>query len=64
VDVAGVVGMVGAVLDRADALRLRTVKRAVEILEPAQAVQLLVAAADVEIGFREFRLVYGSGRVE
>jgi hypothetical protein len=58
------VDVAGAVLDRADALRLRTVKRAVEILEPAQAVQLLVAAADMEIRFREFGLVYGSGRVE
>nr|CAB3470055.1 unnamed protein product [Digitaria exilis] len=38
------------VLDRADALRLR----AVEILQPAQAAELLVAAANMEIGFREF----------
>lgn len=49
-------------LGRADALRLRTVKRAVEILEPAQAAELLVAAADMEIGFREFGLKYSSAR--
>ncbi|TVU20329.1 hypothetical protein EJB05_36535, partial [Eragrostis curvula] len=63
-DVAGLVARVGAVLNGADALRLRTVKRAVEILEPAQAAELLVAAADMEIGFREFGLKHGSGRDE
>ncbi|RLN29438.1 uncharacterized protein C2845_PM05G29910 [Panicum miliaceum] len=61
-DVRGLVRRVRAVLDRADALRLRTMKRAVEILQPAQAAELLVAAADMEIGFREFGLKYGSGR--
>ncbi|KAJ1264052.1 hypothetical protein BS78_09G233200 [Paspalum vaginatum] len=61
-DVAGLVRRVRAVLDRADALRLRTMKQAVEILEPAQAAELLVAAADMEIGFREFGLKHGSGR--
>jgi hypothetical protein len=64
VDVAAVVGRVRAVLGRADALRLRTVRRAVELLEPAQAAELLVAAADMEIGFREFGLKYGLGRNE
>lgn len=63
-NVAAVVARVRAVLERADALRLRTMKRAVEILEPAQAAELLVAAADMEIGFREFGLKYGSGRNE
>ena len=61
-DVRGLVRRVRAVLERADALRLRTMKRAVEILQPAQAAELLVAAADMEIGFREFGLNYGSGR--
>jgi len=61
-DVRGLVRRVRAVLDKADALRLRTMKRAVEILQPAQAAELLVAAADMEIGFREFGLNYGSGR--
>lgn len=60
-DVDGLVGRVRGVLGRADALRLRTMKRAVEILEPAQAAELLVAAADMEIGFREFGLKYGPG---
>jgi hypothetical protein len=64
VDVAAVVGRVRVVLGRADALRLRTVRTAVELLEPAQAAELLVAAADMEIGFREFGLKYGSGRAE
>ena len=41
---------------------VRTMKRAVEILQAAQAAELLVAAADMEIGFREFGLNYGSGR--
>ncbi|CAO2151785.1 unnamed protein product, partial [Urochloa humidicola] len=53
-DVSGLVCRVTEVLDRAHALRLRTMKRAVEILQPAQAAELLVAAADMEIGFREF----------
>ncbi|CAN6336826.1 unnamed protein product [Urochloa humidicola] len=61
-DVSGLVRRVREVLDRADALRLRTMKGAVEILEPAQAAELLVAAADMEIGFREFGLKHGSGR--
>ncbi|GJM89727.1 hypothetical protein PR202_ga05942 [Eleusine coracana subsp. coracana] len=64
VDVAALVARVRAVLDRADALRLNTMKRAVEILEPAQAAELLVAAADMEIGFREFGLKYESRRGE
>jgi hypothetical protein len=59
-DVDGLVARVGAVLAGADALRLRTMKRAVEILEPAQAAELLVAAADMEIGFREFGLKHDS----
>ena len=63
-DVRGLVRRVRAVLDKADALRLRTMKRAVEILQPAQAAELLAAAADMEIGFREFGLKYGSGRDE
>jgi hypothetical protein len=50
------------VMDRADALRLRMVKRAVEFLGPAQAAELLVAAADMEVGFRKFGLEYVSGR--
>ncbi|KAF0928297.1 hypothetical protein E2562_039408 [Oryza meyeriana var. granulata] len=62
IDVDGIVERARAVLGRADALRLRTMKRAVEILDPAQAAELLVAAADMEIGFREFGLKYGSGR--
>ncbi|KAL5202765.1 hypothetical protein ABZP36_013717 [Zizania latifolia] len=62
VDVYGIVERVRGVLGRADALRLRTMKRTVEILELAQAAELLVAAADMEIGFREFGLKYGSGR--
>uniref|UniRef100_A0ACD5T7G2 Uncharacterized protein n=1 Tax=Avena sativa TaxID=4498 RepID=A0ACD5T7G2_AVESA len=60
-DVDGLVGRVGAVLAGADALRLRAMKRAVEILEPAQAAELLVAAADMEIGFREFGLKLSGG---
>jgi hypothetical protein len=48
-DVAAVVGRV-----RADALRLRTVKTVMELLESTQAAELLVATADMEIGFREF----------
>ncbi|KAG2573189.1 hypothetical protein PVAP13_7KG231855 [Panicum virgatum] len=61
-DAGALVARVGAVLRGADALRLRTMRQAVEILRPAQAAELLIAAADLEIGFREFGLKYGSGR--
>ncbi|WOK97901.1 transcription factor HBP-1b(c1)-like [Canna indica] len=50
------VGKLGRVLRRADELRLRTLREVVEILEPVQAVDLLVAAADLEIGMREIGL--------
>jgi hypothetical protein len=63
-DAAALVARVGAVLRGADALRVRTMRQAVEILRPAQAAELLIAAADLEIGFREFGLKYGSGRDE
>ncbi|RLM65658.1 uncharacterized protein C2845_PM16G11560 [Panicum miliaceum] len=63
-DAGALVARVGAVLRGADALRLRTMRQAVEILQPAQAAELLIAAADLEIGFREFGLKYGSGRDE
>jgi len=60
-DVDGLVRRVGDVLAGADALRLRTMKSAVEILEPTQASELLVAVADMEIGFREFGLKHAGG---
>nr|TKW05306.1 LOW QUALITY PROTEIN: hypothetical protein SEVIR_7G166800v2 [Setaria viridis] len=62
-DMGALVARLGAVLRGADALRLRTMRQAVEILQPAQAVELLIAAADLEIGLHEFGLKYG-GRDE
>lgn len=40
----------GRVLEKADDLRLRTVRNVVEMLTPQQAVQFLIAAAELQFG--------------
>ncbi|WOL16284.1 TGACG-sequence-specific DNA-binding protein TGA-1A-like [Canna indica] len=42
------------VLDRADELRLETLKAVVDILKPAQAVHFLIAAAELHLKVHEF----------
>ncbi|KAJ0971811.1 hypothetical protein J5N97_019770 [Dioscorea zingiberensis] len=51
-------GRMEGIIGRADGLRMQTLKNVLEILEPVQAVDLLVAAADLEIGMRQI----GMGR--
>lgn len=46
------VGTLERIIQKADDLRLRTLKDIVDFLEPVQVVDLLVAAADFEIGMR------------
>ncbi|XP_064948050.1 protein DOG1-like 2 [Musa acuminata AAA Group] len=62
-ELEGKVGELTRVMERADELRLRTLREVVDILEPVQAVDLLVAAADLEIGLREFGLSQDGSRV-
>ncbi|KAG6480470.1 protein ZW2-like [Zingiber officinale] len=57
------VAALGRVIGRADELRLRTLRELLSILEPLQAVDLLVAAADLEIGMREIGLEHDGERV-
>lgn len=42
------------VLERADELRMDTIKGLVEILEPIQAVHFLIAAAELQLSVRQF----------
>ncbi|KAM0946090.1 putative transcription factor TGA like domain-containing protein [Dioscorea sansibarensis] len=46
------VGILERIIKKADDLRMRTLKDIVDFLEPVQVVDLLVAAADFEIGMR------------
>ncbi|URD75760.1 hypothetical protein MUK42_37188 [Musa troglodytarum] len=62
-ELEGKVGELRRVMERADELRLRTLREVVGMLEPMQAVDLLVAAADLEIGLREFGLWQDGSRV-
>ena len=41
-----------SVFKRADDLRLRTVRRVVELLTPQQAVEFLIGAAQLQFGIR------------
>ncbi|XP_010276977.1 PREDICTED: transcription factor TGA2 [Nelumbo nucifera] len=44
------------VLEKADDLRLKTLRRVVEILTPQQAVEFLIATAEVQLGIRGWGL--------
>ncbi|OAY83016.1 Transcription factor TGA2 [Ananas comosus] len=55
-DVEGSVDRIERVMGRADALRMRTLRGLVGLLNPVQAAELLVALADLEIGLREYGL--------
>ncbi|KAH6780876.1 transcription factor-like protein [Perilla frutescens var. hirtella] len=41
-----------AILEKADELRLKTIKSLVELLTPQQAAEFLVAAAELQFGIR------------
>ncbi|XP_062096077.1 protein DOG1-like 4 [Humulus lupulus] len=46
------IGRLVSVLRKADDLRLRTIQRVVELLTPQQAVEFLIAAAELQFGVR------------
>uniref|UniRef100_A0A803QGX7 DOG1 domain-containing protein n=1 Tax=Cannabis sativa TaxID=3483 RepID=A0A803QGX7_CANSA len=46
------IGQLGFVLRKADDLRLRTIQSVVELLTPQQAVEFLIAAAELQFGIR------------
>ncbi|KAF4363783.1 hypothetical protein F8388_000448 [Cannabis sativa] len=46
------IGRLGFVLRKADDLRLRTIQSVVELLTPQQAVEFLIAAAELQFGIR------------
>ncbi|KAG2681671.1 hypothetical protein I3843_11G155700 [Carya illinoinensis] len=46
------IGRLISVIEKADDLRLRTVQRVVELLTPHQAVEFLIAAAELQFGIR------------
>ncbi|KAK6934138.1 Transcription factor TGA like domain [Dillenia turbinata] len=48
----GKIGRLAGVLERADDLRLRTVRRVVDLLTPQQTVEFLIAAAELQFGVR------------
>lgn len=53
-DVDQIIGRLVTVVKKADDLRLRTLKRVVELLTPQQAVEFLIAAAELQFGIREW----------
>ncbi|XVF88006.1 hypothetical protein PTKIN_Ptkin19aG0014700 [Pterospermum kingtungense] len=53
-DVDEIIRRLVTVVQKADDLRLRTLKRVVELLTPQQAVEFLIAAAELQFGIREW----------
>ncbi|KAK8548229.1 hypothetical protein V6N13_054966 [Hibiscus sabdariffa] len=53
-DVDQMMGRLATVVGKADDLRLRTLKRVVELLSPQQAIEFLIAAAELQLGIREW----------
>lgn len=51
-DVNEKIGRLVTILRKADDLRLRTVRSVVELLTPQQAVEFLIAAAELQFGVR------------
>lgn len=43
-----------SVVKKADDLRLRTIRRVVELLTPQQAAEFFIAAAELQFGIREW----------
>ncbi|XVF18613.1 hypothetical protein REPUB_Repub11eG0037600 [Reevesia pubescens] len=48
------IGRLVSVVQKADDLRLRTLMRVVDLLTPQQAVEFLIAAAELQFGIREW----------
>lgn len=55
-DIEGKIERLARVVEKADDLRLRTIGNVVELLTPQQAVQFLIAAAQLQFGVRGWGL--------
>ncbi|KAK3426955.1 hypothetical protein EUGRSUZ_F03274 [Eucalyptus grandis] len=53
------IGKLGAIVKKADDLRLKTVRRVVELLTPQQAVEFLISASELQFGIRGWGLNLG-----
>ncbi|XP_022718031.1 protein DOG1-like 4 [Durio zibethinus] len=53
-EVDQMIGRLASVVQKADDLRLRTLKKVVNLLTPQQAVEFLIAAAELQFGIREW----------
>ena len=56
------IGRLVSVLSKADDLRLRTIRSVVELLTPQQAIEFLIAAAELQFGVRGWGLNHGRPR--
>lgn len=57
----GKIGKLGAIVKKADDLRLKTVRRVVELLTPQQAVEFLISASELQLGIRSWGLNLSNG---
>lgn len=55
-DIEAKIERLGKVVEKADDLRLRTIGKVVDLLTPQQAVEFLVAAAQLQFGVRGWGL--------
>ncbi|XP_030514685.2 protein DOG1-like 4 [Rhodamnia argentea] len=55
-DLEGKIGKLGEIVKKADELRLKTVRRVVELLTPQQAVEFLISASELQFGIRGWGL--------
>ncbi|XAR56461.1 hypothetical protein NMG60_11036958 [Bertholletia excelsa] len=55
-DLEGKIEELVKILEKADDLRLRTVRKVVDLLTPQQAVEFLIAAAELQFGIRSWGL--------
>ncbi|OMO92487.1 hypothetical protein COLO4_17538 [Corchorus olitorius] len=53
-DVDQMIGRLARVVQKADDLRLKTLKRMADLLTPQQAVEFFIAAAELQFGIREW----------
>ncbi|XP_051152321.1 protein DOG1-like 3 [Andrographis paniculata] len=61
-DIESKMERLAAILDKADQLRLKTIKSLVELLTPQQAAELLVAAAELHFGIRAWGIQHDGNR--
>ncbi|KAM0040198.1 putative transcription factor TGA like domain-containing protein [Helianthus debilis subsp. tardiflorus] len=59
-----IIGQLVKIVDKANDLRLRTLAKVVEVLTPQQAVELMIAAARLQLGIRRLGLKHDRERIE